>query len=269
MRTRQFLWVLAVCAFAGVLYARGQAQQAQQPKPAAPLTEKELIKEIKSSAPDVVIKDVRERGVDFDMTPDIEKKLHKSKATDEVISAVRQEGPKIRSQMAKMNMGGEEGTQNIPREQAEAFGAMRGETNPDKLIALVDDFAKKYPESPLLSYVYTFGATGYQQKGDVDKSVEYADKGLKLKPNNLMCLLVKVGMLPQPQYLNKHEAERDKILQETQTEAEQALSLISRLPKQPNETDADYQKLTADIASSVHSSLGMAHLEVATGSLAG
>ena len=60
------------------------------------MTEKEVTKEIKSAPAETVIKDVKERGVDFDMTPDIEKKLRKAKATDEVVEAVRQcgaEGP--------------------------------------------------------------------------------------------------------------------------------------------------------------------------------
>jgi hypothetical protein len=42
------------------------------------LTEKEVMKEIKSSPAESVIKDVKDRGVDFDMTPDIEKKLRKA-----------------------------------------------------------------------------------------------------------------------------------------------------------------------------------------------
>jgi len=234
------------------------------------LTEKEVTKEIKSAPAETVIKDVKERGVHFDMTPGIEKKLRKAKATDEVIEAVRQAGPKVRAQMAKLILGpGPAGVQQIPKEQAQGFDAIKVELDPGKAIGLVDDFARKYPNSPLLSYVYSFGANAYQQKGDVEKVAEYTDKSLKLKPDNLMSLVMSVEMLPQPQYLNNHPADRDKLLQETESEANRALQLIRQLPKQPNEADADYQKRLAGVASVVHGGLGMVHLELASGALGG
>jgi hypothetical protein len=270
MRIKQILLVFAVLAFSSVLYAQGQAQPAQhQAAVPAPLTEKELTKEIKSAAPETVINDVKQRGVDFEMTPEIEKKLHKAKATDEIIAAVRQEGPKARAQMAKMNISGHAGGPTVPKEQIDAFSAIKGELDPDKIIALVDDFAKKYPDSSLLTYVYAFGADGYQQKGNLDKIIEYSDKALKLKPDNLLCLLLKLEVMPQPQYLNKHEADRDKILEESQAEAAQALKLIPQIPKQTSETDENYQKRLSQASANVHSALGMVHLDLATASLGG
>ena len=162
MRIKRILWVLAAFAFSSLLYAqtRGQmpspttpstqsqtsgmtnaqmqgqnpAQTGEKGKKAqgpAGMTEKEVTKEIKSSPAETVIKDVKERGVDFDMTPDIEKKLRKAKATDEVIEAVRQAGPKVRAQMAKLTMGpGQGGTQDIPKEQAQAIRRHQGRVGP-------------------------------------------------------------------------------------------------------------------------------------------
>ena len=301
MRIKRILWVLAAFAFTSLLYAQkagaptpttpaSQSATSQMTKDQmqaqsrgetgiiaeshakgpVPLTEKEVTKEIKSVPAETVIKDVKERGVNFDMTPDIEKKLRKANATDEVVEAVRRAGPKVRAQMARIVLGpGQAGTLDIPKEQVQAFDAIKSELDPDKAIALVGDFAGKYPESPLLSYVYSYGANAYQQKGDADKAVEYTEKGLKLKPDNLMCLIMSLGMLPQPQYLNSHEADRDKILQEAQSEAGRALQLISQIPKQPNEADADLQTRLARIASPVHASLGMVHLDLASEALAG
>src|SRR5208282_4988222 len=115
-----------------------------------------------------VIKEVNGRGVDFDMTPSIEKKLRKANATDEVVEAVRQAGPKVREQVAKMVLGpSPAGAQDIPKDQARGFSAIMVELDPAKAIALVDEFTKKCPNSPLLSDVYSFGANAYQQKGDV------------------------------------------------------------------------------------------------------
>jgi len=305
MRIKRILWVLAAFAFSSFLYAQkaqapataspttqtqsqtsqtresqmpDQQSQGQAAKPAqrpskgpVPLTEKEVLKEIKNSPPETVIKDVKDRGVDFDMTQDIEKKLRKQKATDEVVEAVRRAGPKVRAQMERMTMGQgpTAGTVDLPKEQVQAYNAIKGELDPDKAIALVNDFSTKYPDSPLLSYVDSYGANAYQQKGDVEKVVELTQKGLKLKPDNLMCLILSMGMLPQPQYLNNHTADRDKILQETTNEANRALQIIAQLPKQSNEVDADHQKRLDQIASPVHASLGMVHLDLATEGLAG
>jgi tetratricopeptide (TPR) repeat protein len=300
MRIKQIFWVLAAFVFTGVLYAQrggmqgvpvpsqpvsptsqqsqqqisvqSQAQTEQKGKKAqgsGEMSEKELTKEIKSSPPETVIKDVKERGVDFNMDQDTEKKLRKAKATDAVIDAVKQAGPKAREQAKLAPAQGQAGVQGVPPEQAQAFGAIKGELDPDKAIALVDDFAKKYPNSVVLSYVYAFGANAYQQKGDLEKLGEYSDKSLKLDPDNIMTLVMRVNILPQPQYLNDHEADRDKVLQEATSEGNHALQLISKLPKLTNEADADREKRLADVASQVHGSLGMVHLELATGSLAG
>jgi tetratricopeptide (TPR) repeat protein len=242
----------------------------RQGKPPSLLTEKEVTKEIKNDPAETVIKDVKERGVDFDMTPEIEKKLRKAKATDEVVEAVRHAGPKVRAQMAKIVMGpGQSETQEIPREQAQAYEAIKGELDPDKAIAIGQDFIKKYPDSVLLPYVCFFTANGYQQKGDVEKVVEYTGMGLKSKPDDMACLIMRVGILPQPQYLKNHPADRDKILDEAEKDGNRALQLISQFPKQPNETDQAYQKRLANTGSQVHGSLGMVYLERAADSLIG
>ena len=280
MRIKRILWVLAAFIFTGVLYVQGgqvataPAQTREKGKSQAqgpiPMTEKEVMKEIKSGPAESVIKDVKERGVDFDMTPGIEKKLRKAKATDETIEAVRQAGPKVRAQMAKLILGpGPGGVQDIPKEEAMGFAAIKAELNPDKAIGLVDDFVRKYPNSILLSYVYSFGANAYQQKGDVEKVAEYTGKSLKLKPDNLMSLFLSLALLPQPQYLNKHPTDRDKILQEAENEANRALQLIPQIPKQAGEADADYKKRLAGLASEVHSALGMVHLDLASEGLTG
>ena len=298
MRIKQILWLIAALGCAGILYAQrtqpppqtqsqtqsgtsgmretematqgqsGQKKKAQGQGP-VPLTEKEVTKEIKSAPAETVIKDVKARGVDFDMTPNIEKKLRKAQATDEVIEAVRKASPTVRANTQKLMLGPGEGAQEFPKEQVQALDAIKSELDPDKVVALADDFAKKYPDSGLLPYTYFFAANGYQQKGDVEKVVEYTGKGLKLKPNNLPCLILRVGMLPQPQYLNNHAADRDKILQEAESDGNHALELITQIPKLANETDADYQKRLAGSAAQIHGSLGMVHLEKALESLAG
>jgi tetratricopeptide (TPR) repeat protein len=250
--------------------ARLRRQLEDQEHAAPVMTEKELTKEVEGASAETVIKDVHARGVDFDMTRNIEKKLRKANAPDEVIEAVRQAGPKVRAQIAKMILGPTAATaQNVPPEQARAFSAIMVELDPGKAIVLADDFAKQYAGSPLLSYVYAFGANAYQQKGDVEKVVEYTGKSLALDPDNLTSLILRLGMLPLPQYLRAHAADRGKILREAEADADRALELISQIPQQPTESAAEYQKRLAGFASEIHGPLGTVYLELASGGPAG
>ena len=151
-------------------------EQGQAP---ALMTEKEVMKDVQGGPAETVVKELHERGVDFDLTDGVEKKLRKSNASDEVIEAVRQAGPKVRAQIAKMILGPSPlGAQSVRAEEARPFSAILSELDPDKSIKLVDAFAKQYPNSPLLSMVYSFGANAYQQKGDVEKVVAYTGRSL-------------------------------------------------------------------------------------------
>jgi tetratricopeptide (TPR) repeat protein len=147
--------------------------------------------------------------------------------------------------------------------QARRFDAIMGESNPDKTIRLVNDFVRQYPTSTMLSSAYYFAASAYQQKGDAERIAEYADRSLKLEPDNLMSLILSVEVLPLPQYIRQHPADRGKILRQAQQEGERALLLIPQIPRQSKEVEADYQKRRAAVASEVHGALGMVHLELA------
>ena len=234
------------------------------------MTEREVTKEAESAPAETVIKEVHERGVDFDLTHGIEKKLRKANASDEVIEAVRQAGPNVRAQIAKMILGPTPvGAQNVRSEEARPFSAILTELDPDKSIKLVDDFAKRYPASPLLSMVYSFGANAYQQKGDVEKVVAYTGRSLQLNPDNLTSLILRIEMLPMPQYLRSHAADKTRILQEAENDAKRALQLTAQIPRQPHESDAQYQKRLEGFTSEIYGPLGTVHLELASGGPAG
>jgi len=149
--------------------------------------------------------------------------------------------------------------------QAHRFDAIMGESDPDKAIRLVDNFVTRYPNSSLLSFAYFFAASAYQKKGNIEQIAEYAGKSLKLDPDNLMSLILSVEVLPQPQYIKKHPSDRANILRQAQNEADHALRLIPQIMKESQESDADYQKRLAAVASEVHGALGTVHMELASG----
>ncbi len=298
MRIKQSIWVLTALLVAGVPCARAQTgaiigttegqhetaptfvpnmlKQAEIQGQLRPedrnngLSLQTVLKDIKKSSEDDVIKEVMNKGVDFEMNAGIERKLHKANATGPEIEAVRQAGPKVRERMAKLILpAGEGGFKAIPKEEARAFDVIKVESDPDREIALVDDFAKKYPDSTVLSYVYSLGASVYLDKSDIEKVVEYSEKSLKLKPDNLTSLILHLGILPMTQYVNAHQADREKILDEAVSEANQALQLIPKIPRKTGETDAYFQRRQNELASEAHGALGMVHLNMAAQALQG
>jgi len=266
MITRKISFIMVVCMLlaGGVCWAQilGQPQaQAQAPAPTTPLTEKDVMAGLKKNAAGVASQ-VSERGVDFDLTPEIEKRLRKAKADDTLIDLIKKGGPTARAEAAKA--GGAVAGPKITKEEYEAFQGLRNELDPDKAIAGAKDFETKFPNSALLSYAYMFAANAYQQKNDLDHMVEMGEKSLKLNKDNLPSLIMVSAILPQPQFLNAHKDEKDKLLTEASDYATRALTLIAdakTVGKQGNETDEQFTKRKDALASGAHASLGMIHLE--------
>jgi tetratricopeptide (TPR) repeat protein len=235
--------------------------QAQGPQ-AAPLTEKEVITGLKSKTPERIVGLVSERGVDFELTPEIEKKLRKAKADDAFIDIIRKAGPTARAQAAKQ--GGAAAGPKASPEEYHAFQSLRNELDPDKAIQIAGDFEKKFPNSSMLTWVYMFAATAYDQKNDVANAVLNGEKSIKLKADNLPTLLLLAGRIALPQFLSTHQQDEEKYLDEAEGYAQRALKLVADptvVPKQANESDAQYARRKDTVASDAHASLGMVHLQ--------
>jgi tetratricopeptide (TPR) repeat protein len=246
----------------------GCALWAQAPAPqAAPLTEKEVVSGLKSKTPERVLPLVSERGVDFDLTPEIEKKLRKAKADDTLIDIIKKAGPTARALAAKQ--GSQPSGPKVTQEEYQAFRALQNELDPDRALQMVADFEKNFPNSSLLTYTYMFAANAYQQKNDVRNAVAYGEKSIKLKEDNLPTLIMLSGVLPQPQFMKEHEQEKEKYLEEAATYAERALKMIPDIPKQPSESDDQFALRKNSLASGAHASLGMVHLQRSQLSLEG
>jgi tetratricopeptide (TPR) repeat protein len=228
-----------------------------QGPPSPPLREKEVIQMLKSKQTHQQIgEQIMERGVDFEMTPDIEKQLRKAKAEDQFIEVVKQASPSARAARAASS-----GAASVTAEEARDMQAIRQELDPDRTIQLVNEYVQKYPNSSMLTWAYTFAANAYQQKNDIAHVVEYGEKSLKLKSDNLLSLIILASMLPQPQMLRGGDVDKEKKLTQAENYAKEALQLIDQLPKQPNETDEAYQKRKAQLGREPHAALGMIHLE--------
>ena len=251
------IWAMFLAG--GILLNGRPASAAQQEaKPAAqsavpveaPFNEEELIKLIKHNKKHLekVADEVKTRGTDFEFTPDVLKKLSKAGANEQLITYMKQFTPSARA-ARKSKVG----TTEVSAEEGEAYNKLKSETNPDAIIQDADQYAAKYPKSPLLTYIYALEAGAYQQKNDAENVLKFGEKSLDLDPNNLISLLMVSSVLPQPQMLsNISDTEKEKRLTSAADYAQKALKEIDQLPKQANETDEAYAKRKGQIAAGAY-----------------
>jgi len=158
------------------------------------------------------------------------------------------------------------GPQVTPQQLKEAQ-AIQNELDPDKQMQMVNDFVAKYPDSPYLSDIYFFGAIAAQQKGDVAKVVDFGEKSLKAKNDNMRTLILMATILPMPQVAQGADA--DKKLAEAEADANKVLEMVPQLPKQANQTDEQFQQVKSAATAEAHAALGMVHLQRASQGLTG
>jgi tetratricopeptide (TPR) repeat protein len=249
-------WVFA----AGELKAQAPGQQVE----VLPLSEKEIIDLLKKKTPaDRLTNSVLKRGVDFELGPESEKRLRKAKATPELLEAIKNQGPAARAARA------EAGVPAMIPQESEDFRAIQNELDPNRAVEMANDFLTKYPQSELLTWVHTFAANAYQQRGEIDKVVEHGNKAIELKSDNLLALLIMSSLLPQPQLMKGSDHEKEANLMRAEEYANKALELIEQLDPQPNESLDDFAKRKATLSAEPYSALGLIHLERSLFGLAG
>jgi tetratricopeptide (TPR) repeat protein len=226
-----------VCLWVSTLMAQGtqqpastqataageHAEQTAQPNAQPLLTEedvRDLLKKNKKDL-DVVYKALDERGVDFDLDRKIEIKMRRAGADDNMLQAIWKAGPTSRNSKSATLTS----SSGVPL-HARYEAAMGYKT-------LEEEFESKFPDSELMSSVYTQAARAYQQKGDMNKVVEYGEKSLKLDPNNLFSLLMVAITLPQPRMLEENSGLVAQRLSTADDYANRALKLIDSLPARP------------------------------------
>jgi tetratricopeptide (TPR) repeat protein len=232
------------------------------------MTGKEVLAELKKDGPEQLIKDVERRGVDFETDEDTEKRLRHAKATDDVIKAVKAAGPKERTAAATAAALAA-GEIVIPPAENTEFKALQSELDPDKCISLAEDYAKKYPQSTVMNYVLAYEAHAYQMKNDAPKTVEYAEKSLALKKDNIDMLMTAANVIPTPQYIKEHQADEDQLLNRAEGYCQAATQALDMLKKPSNMDDAAFQKQKLTAMAAIHASMGLIHYDRAGEGLMG
>lgn len=248
MRTLSAILVLTI----GLIAVPAMAQKGQ-----GPMTEKEVMKVLKKNKKDqlTAASIVSERGVGFDLTEEFAKKLQKNGAELSFLQAIVGASPMGRSFTTPLGK-----TIEVSPEVKLAFMGIQNELDPERQLTMVSEFEQEYPDSPVLSYVLTYAARCYQQKGDFEKTVEYAERSLELDPDNVFSLVIEAVMLPQPRMLQGTPAENNQNLSKAETCAAHAIELAQQMPADVLEKDEQLQRQQASIISDAHGALGMVYL---------
>jgi tetratricopeptide (TPR) repeat protein len=137
------------------------------------------------------------------------------------------------------------------------FKTLEDELDPDKKLRMVEEFANRFPNSELLSYVYTQAARACLQKNDWSLGVDYGRKSLKLDPDNFYSMLVLATTLAQP----RSTLENANRLSTAQNNASRALELIATMQKGISETDEQFQKRKQGLEADAHAALALVYMQ--------
>jgi tetratricopeptide (TPR) repeat protein len=250
------------------LLALSQNPQPAQALPAtqvsqAPLALDEVIRLIKQNKknPHQVAPTLAERGVDFDLDTKTERKLRKAGADDGLVEDIWKVTPTGKAQM-KALMTSPSGVElQASLVEALALQHIENELDLDQRLRMAREFEEKFPNSALLSYVYTQAAKAYEQKGDFDEVVQYGQKSLKLDPDNTFTLVIMALALEQPKMLQGSRDEVRERLSQAETDANRALTLLEKLKRGPNETEEQFQERKGSIAADAHFALGVVEMQ--------
>jgi tetratricopeptide (TPR) repeat protein len=214
-----------------------------------------LIKQEKEH-PDRLEKTLRDQGVDFDLNGDIEKKMRKAGAIDEILQAIWAAGPTARNFKGAVVTSATGVPLTSTYKEAMGYETLEQTSDPDTKMRMAMEFAQTFPTCQLLSYVFTQAAAAFQQKGDFPNAAKMSQKSLELDGNNTYSLLIVATAVSEPSMVRNAGDNSAKLLQEAQTDAQRALDLLPKLPIRPDETPEQFEARKAGVESSAHAALG-------------
>jgi tetratricopeptide (TPR) repeat protein len=220
----------------------------------------DLIRKIKKD-PAQLSSALTQRGVDFELDAKTEKKLRKAGADDDLLYEIWQITPNGKAHMKALLTTPSGVELQVASSEALAFRDIQNETEPSPRFRMISEFEKQFPNSALLSYVYTTAAKTHEENGDFEAALNYGEKSLKLDPDNTFALVAVALALPQPRMLNGKPDEVRARLSEAAADANRALALLEKLPRQTAETDDQFQQRKNSIAADAHFALGMVEMQ--------
>lgn len=139
-----------------------------------------------------------------------------------------------------------------PKTQAEydAYKAASSLTDPVKLETAATDFAQKFPDSELRSFLFQQAMGEYQSANNSGKALEMARTVLKFEPYNAVALLTAGQILAERTH--DTDLDRDDRLAEAASDANSALQHASDIAQPSNLTPEQFADAMAQLRGTAH-----------------
>lgn len=145
-----------------------------------------------------------------------------------------------------------------PKSQGEvdALKAMFGAATADARIAAAENVLTKYKDTEFKAVALFFEAASYEQKGDYENTVVFAERTLEADPSHFQAMLMLAQNIAQ--HTKEFDLDREEKLAKVDKYAKGALILIPNAPKpNPALTDAQWDGAKKDFLAQAHVALGI------------
>jgi len=143
------------------------------------------------------------------------------------------------------------------QEEANAVMAIIQAADPDARIKAANELISKFNDSEFKPLALFFCSVSYQQKGDADRMIVYAERTLEADKEHYQAMLLLAGAIAQR--TREFDLDREEKLKAAEGYANKALELLKTAPRpNPNITDDQWEMAKKDFASQAHEAFAMA-----------
>ncbi len=141
--------------------------------------------------------------------------------------------------------------------ELEALQALFQAPDADTRIKAADNLVTKYADTDFKDLALFFAAASYEQKGDAEKAIVYAERAVDANPKNYSALLLLARLVAQR--TREHDLDREEKLTRVEGYVKSAEQALAQAPKpNPQLTDEQWAAAKKDMSAQGHEALGMA-----------
>jgi tetratricopeptide (TPR) repeat protein len=143
------------------------------------------------------------------------------------------------------------------KQEVEALQAMFGAVTPDARIAAAENVLTKFADTEFKSIALYFESASYEQKGDYEHAIVFAERTIDADPKNYQAKLILAREIAQ--HTKEFDLDREEKLAKVEKYAKSAMDDLKDAPKpNPTLTDEQWAGAKRDYESQVHEALGLA-----------
>ena len=140
--------------------------------------------------------------------------------------------------------------------ELEMVQALFNAPDPDARVKAADALLVKYADTDFKSIALMLAAMSYQQKGDVEKMIVYAERTIEADPDNYQCLLMLASAIAQR--TREFDLDREEKLGQVEKYAHKVMDLMKVVQKpNPTVSDEQWEAAKKDMTAQAHESLGV------------